>query len=81
MGTCCNNNFQGIVSHNCGCRNANNTAIIIAAIVALILINILNEETAECVGGFLQATGDLVSLGVIGNCFNNVGSCGCCNCF
>lgn len=76
MGNGCNS-IQGI--HSCGCnRNANNGAVIIAVIIALILINILDNDTNECVGQVFQSIGDLMQLGgmesCLTNCFNN-----CCN--
>lgn len=64
------NSVQGI--HSCGCnRNVNNAAVIIAAIIALILINILDDETNNCIGQALQSIGELMQLGGMENCLTN----------
>lgn len=76
MGTNCNN-LQEILNQNRGCHNVNNTAVIIASIIALILINILDEETTDCIGAFLQAIGELMQLGLMRGCFDHLGN-NCC---
>ena len=62
MGIGCNNNW--------GSRK-NNKAVIITALIALVLINILDDDTTECVGQLLQATGELMALGGLDGCLEN----------
>ena len=78
-------NFYNTQSHDgCECNNRN-MIIIFAAIIALILVNVLEDDTTECLGQFFQALGDLLSLSVTGGCFNNFSNkcmsnntgCGC----
>lgn len=81
-------NFYNTQSHGgceCNCNNRN-MIIIFAAIIALILVNVLEDDTTECLGQFFQALGDLMSLSVTGGCFNhfsnncignNNSGCGC----
>ena len=78
MGNGCNN-IQNILGKNCGYNNTNNSIVIIAAIIALILINILDDDTADCIGEFLQAIGELISLSTTRDCFNHLGNNSCCN--
>ena len=67
MGNCCSGN------HFDGCGNNNrNMIIIFAAIIALILVNILDEDTTDCVGQFFQALGDLMSLTTSCGCVANL---------
>ena len=83
MGSFCNTQSNS----GCGCHNQN-MMIIFAAIIALILVNVLEDHTTECAGQFFQALGDLMSLSVTGGCFNSIsnncisnnGGCGC-NCY
>lgn len=83
MGNFCNTQSHG----GCGCNNRN-MIIIFAAIIALILVNVLEDDTTECLGQFFQALGDLLSLSVTGGCFKNFSNkcignntgCGC-NCY
>lgn len=70
------NGCNSIGGINCGCnRNANNGAVIIVAIIALILINILDDDTNECLGQVFQSLGELMQLGGmergLTNGFNN----------
>lgn len=68
---CCNN------VQNLGCNNnANNTAVIIAAIIALILINVLDDDTNQCLATVLISIGDLITTGTTKGCLNNL-VCGC----
>lgn len=80
MGISCNNNIQGI-SNNNGCGfgyNTNSITIILAAIIALILVNILDDDATNCIGQFLQAIGELMSLSTTNGCFSNfVNNCSC----
>ncbi|MBP3886138.1 MAG: hypothetical protein J6F30_00580 [Cellulosilyticum sp.] len=78
MGNGCNN-IQNILGTSCGYNNANNSIVIIAAIIALILINILADDTADCIGELLQAIGELMSLSITKGCFNHLGNNSCCN--
>lgn len=79
MGACCNN-IQNVNNNvcGCGCGRNNCTTIIIAAIIALVLVNVVNEDTADCIGQFLQAIGQLVELSSSGSCFGNLVN-NCCN--
>ena len=72
------NNLQGIVGNSCNSNNINNTVVIIAAIIALILINILDEDATQCIGELLQAIGELMDLSTTRCCLNNFGSNSCC---
>ncbi len=78
MGNGCNN-LQGILGNNCGCSNTNNALVLVAAIIALVLINILDEDSTSCIGELLQAVGELMDLSVTRGCFSNLGNSSCCN--
>ena len=56
MGMCCN-------------QCVNNTNIIIAAIIALILINILDKGCIDNLSTLLISIGDLMQLGNTSSCF------------
>lgn len=78
--TCCNP-LQGIGSQN-ECRSngcPNNAAVIIVAIIALILINILDEETSDCVGQAFITIGDLMQLGPLESCLKCMNNGARCN--
>lgn len=78
MGNGCNN-FQGVLGTSCGENGVNNTIVIIAAIIALVLINILDDETTECIGELLQAIGELMDLSITRGCFSNLSNSSSCN--
>lgn len=78
MGNGCNN-IHNILGTNYGYNNTNNSIVIIAAIIALVLINILDDDTADCVGELLQAIGELMDLSTTKGCLNNLCNSSCCN--
>lgn len=68
MNNCCE--AERVYYGQCGCY-ANNKALICSALVALILINTLDETCVQKVAAFLNSTGDLLLTGVSPK--------GCCN--
>lgn len=54
-----------------GCNQcANNTNVIIAAIIALILINILDKGCIDSLSNILMAIGDLMQVGNTSSCLS-----------
>ncbi|MBQ1275396.1 MAG: hypothetical protein U0L26_00490 [Cellulosilyticum sp.] len=78
MSICCNS-LQGIGNNGCGCGCNNSMTIIVAAIIALVLVNILDQDTANCIGQFLQAIGELMDLSATDGCFGNLANNNICN--
>ncbi|MBE6022966.1 MAG: hypothetical protein E7231_07000 [Cellulosilyticum sp.] len=81
MGISCNN-VQGISTNGncgCGCDGNNSITIILAAIIALILVNILDEDASNCIGQFLQSIGELMALSTTNGCLSNFVNNSCCN--
>lgn len=69
-----------VVIYMSGCNlfcgsNRSNGNIIWAAIVALILINCLDDDCIQSVAAFLVTVGDAMILGASSNCFGNNYNC------
>lgn len=63
---CCNHN--GGVGRNCFCYR-NNKALICSSLVALILLNTLDDDCLCILANFLVSTGDLLLTGkTMGSC-------------
>lgn len=61
---------SGYHKNLCGC-NRNNASIIWAAIIALILVNCLDDECLDNLAAFFQMLGDALALGITKSCFNS----------
>lgn len=65
MNYCCEN--ERILVNNCSCQ-INSKAVILSAVVALLLLNCLDEECVDTVGEFLQSVGQLIDAGLTRGC-------------